>query len=118
MKKLKRKLAKGKAGTKSLRLKLGLPGDADARASELQWRFKVKANKSQRAKKKKWSSWKQVVLRPEANNAKLKVGKPKQVRKSLTGRTSDNADVKFQFRTANDGGVSKATSLRLRPIKG
>ena len=78
MKKLKRKLAKGTAGPKSLRLKLGLPGDADARASELQWRFKVKANKSQRAKKKKWSSWKQVVLRPEANNAKLKIGKPKK----------------------------------------
>ena len=115
--KLKRKLAKGKAGAKSLRLKLRLSGDADARASEVQWRFKVKANKSQRAKKK-WSGWKSLAVSAQASETKLKVGKAKKVRKSLTGRTSDNAAVKFQIRTANDAGVSKATSVRLRPSKG
>ena len=114
---LKRQLAKGKAGAKSLRLKLRLSGDADARASELQWRYKVMASKSQWAKKK-WSGWKSVALSPEANKAKLKVGKPKKVRKSLTGRTSDNAAVKFQIRAANDAGASKPVTLRLRPGKG
>jgi uncharacterized delta-60 repeat protein len=115
--KLKRKLAKGKAGAKSLRLKLRLSGDLDARASELQWRFKVKANKSQRAKKK-WSAWKSLAVSTQASKAKLKVGKAKKVRKSLTGRASDNAAVKLQIRAANDAGVSKATSVRLRPSKG
>jgi uncharacterized delta-60 repeat protein len=115
--KLKRKLAKGKAGAKSLRLKLRLSGDADARASQLQWRFKVKANKSQRAKKN-WSGWKSLAVSTQASKAKLKVGKANKVRKSLTGRASDNAAVKLQIRAANDAGVSKATSVRLQPSKG
>ena len=77
----------------------------------------MNADKSQRAEKK-WSGWKSVAVSSEADNAKLKVGKAKKVRKSLTGRTNDNAAVKLQIRTANDAGVSKATSVRLRPSKG
>jgi uncharacterized delta-60 repeat protein len=112
--KLKRQLAKGKAGAKSLRLKLQLSGDADARASALQWRFKVKASKSQRAKKT-WSGWTSIAVSPDANTATVQVGKDRKVRKSLTGPARDNATVKLQVRAANDAGSSKAKSVRLRP---
>ena len=111
--KLKKMLATGSGGVKAMRLKLRLPGDADARPTKIQWRFKVMGASKTRAKD--WAGWRSVAVAPQAKKVRLDFLDAKKVRKSLTGSTHNDATVKVQVRTANDAGTSKATSVRLKP---
>ena len=111
--KLKKKLATGNGNAKSLRLRLRLSGEADARPTKVQWRFKVLAADKTRAKS--WASWRSVAVGPQAKKVRLDLLDAKKVRKSLTGATRNDAAVKVQVRAANDAGTSKAASVRLKP---
>lgn len=111
--KLKKTLATGNGGVKAMRLKLRLPGDADARPTKIQWRFKVLGADTTRAKD--WAGWRSIAVDSQAKKVRLDFLDVKKVRKSLTGATHNDATVKVQVRTANDAGTSKATSVRLKP---
>jgi hypothetical protein len=111
--KLKKKLATGNGNAKGLRLRLRLSGDADARPTKIQWRFKVLGADKTRAKG--WASWRSVAVEPQAKKVRLDLLDAKKVRKSLTGATHNDAAVKVQVRAANGAGASKAASVRLKP---
>jgi hypothetical protein len=111
--KLKKKLATGNGNPKGLRLRLRLSGDADARPTKIQWRFKVLGADKTRAKG--WASWRSVAVEPQAKKVRLDLLDAKKVRKSLTGATHNDAAVKVQVRAANGAGASKAASVRLKP---
>ena len=113
--KLQRKASKGQLTPNKLRMKVALVGDANARPTEIHWRFAIRGKGQLERNQRGWSSWRIRALDPAAAKVRLDFAGAKKVRKSLTGAQKDNATVKLRIRVANDAGVSPVKTIRLRP---
>lgn len=113
--KLQRKVSKGQLTPEKLRMKMALFGDANARPTEIHWRFAIRGKGQLERKQWRWSNWRTSALDPAAAKVQMNFAEAKKVRKSLTGAQKDNVTVKLRIRVANDAGVSPAKTIRLRP---
>ena len=113
--KLKRQLKQGRDGTKLLRLKLKLGDDANARPTEIRWRFKMTGSQNKQRAKNGWARWRSVAVAPNAQRVRLDFADAGKVRKALTGKFADNSPVKLQVRGVNAAGEGPTSSVRLKP---
>ena len=113
--KLKRQLKQGRDSAKLLRLKLKLGGDANARPTEIRWRFKMAGSQNKQRAKNGWASWRSVAVAPSAQRVRLDFADAGKVRKALTGKFADNSPVKLQVRGVNAAGDGPMSSVRLKP---